>query len=114
MTPTGSTFLALLAEKDHEIERLNDELKITVIDEKDAEIERLKVELEVRKAMRSDAASDEAEIELLQKRVLEFVDLNIANRKLIAELAEALDSWQAAKYWDWSVKLLQRAREATK
>jgi hypothetical protein len=59
-----------------------------------------------------DRQLSEKDVERLQKRVLEFIDINIANRKLITELAEVLDR-PAGKTWQYKEHLVQRAREAT-
>jgi hypothetical protein len=89
-----------LAEKEHEIEQLNDELKITIsVCNENTDLKQLISELE-------------AEIERLQKRVLEFIDVNIANRKLIGELAEWMD--RVPRGINRREDLLQRAREASK
>lgn len=64
---------------------------------KDAEIERLK-----------------AELQQSRKLCQIWIDKSAGETKLITELADALESIPATSHWDWSVKLIQRAREATK
>jgi hypothetical protein len=70
-------------------------------------------EVEIDAIHQRQLAEKDHEIERLQKRVLEFVDINIADRKLITELADVLDR-PAGKTWQYKEHLVQRAREATK
>jgi hypothetical protein len=103
--------------KDAEIDRLRVWCN-EALDQRDksaAEIERMLTKNEKEKNLLLTVLDKQTtEIEQL-KAILdnEHAEMRIKN-VLITELADAMESIPATAHWDWSVKLIQRAREAGK